>query len=119
MGRFNDLLRDAAQNIERREATAELAGKTIKLYAKPLTGSDLDKIMARHKSFASAPTLAAVIDLLIMKVEDESGEKAFDVVDKPFLLVMPVHWINKLQRDLFPDQEMDLSDAAIDAEMGN
>lgn len=119
MARFNELLRRATSEVERRSATVEIAGESVTLFAKPLTGADLDRIMARHKSFATAPTLAAVIDLLIMKVEDDSGARAFDVADKPFLLNMPVHWVNKLRGDLFPDQDVDLSDEAIEGEMGN
>jgi ribosomal protein L12E/L44/L45/RPP1/RPP2 len=119
MARFNELLRRHASEAIRNTVTVDIADQSVTLYAKPLTGHDLDRIMARHKNFATAPTLSAVVDLLIMKVEDESGDPAFDAADKPFLLKMPVDWVNRVRSGLFPEQDADLSDEAIDAAVGN
>lgn len=119
MARFNELLRQATSAPERASITVKIADQDVQLFATPLTGSDLDRIMARHKNFATAPTVAAVIDLLIMKCETIDGEKAFDAADKPFLLKMPTAWVNTVRAGLFPDQDADLSDEAIEEEVGN
>lgn len=119
MARFNELLRQATAAPERNSMVVKIADQDVELFAAPLTGSDLDRIMARHKNFATAPTVAAVIDLLIMKCETIDGDKAFDALDKPFLIKMPTAWINSLRAGLFPDQDADLSDEAIDRELGN
>lgn len=119
MARFNELLRQATTAPERNSLVVKIADQDVELFAAPLTGSDLDRIMARHKNFATAPTVAAVIDLLIMKCETIDGEKAFDAHDKPFLLKMPTAWVNTVRAGLFPDQDSDLSDEAIEEEAGN
>jgi hypothetical protein len=119
MARFNDLLRQHTEQVERRSVTVDIAGQSVTLYAKPLTGRDMDRVMARHKNFAASPTVEAVIDLLIMKVETDDGEKAFDPTSKPFLVKMPVEWINRVRAALFPDHDADLSEEAIEEEAGN
>jgi hypothetical protein len=119
MGIFNDALKSDISAPIRRSTKVVLGGKEVELFAEPLTGADLDRLMLRHKNFATAPTVNATVDLLIAKVQVESGDKAFDLTDKPLLIQKPLEWINKLRADLFPDQDVDLSDEAIEKELGN
>lgn len=119
MGLFNDALRADVSAPQRRSTKVVLGGREVELFAKPLTGQDLDRLMLKHKNFASAPTVNATVDLLIAKVEVESGDKAFDLADKPLLVQMPLDWINRVRAELFPDQDVDLSDEAIEKELGN
>jgi hypothetical protein len=119
MGQFTDALKAHTSAPERRIATVTLNGTEVTLFATPLTGTDLDRLMIKHKNFASAPTVNATVDLLISKAETDAGDKAFGIDDKPFLLKMPIEWINDLRAKLFPDQDVELSDEAIEREMGN
>jgi len=119
MGIFAERLKKEIVGYERNTVTIDLGGQETTLYSKPLTGADLDKLMHRHPKFAEAPTLSATVDLLIAKCEDGDGNKAFDMGDKPELLRVELSKINKIRAALFPDQDADLQDEAIDAEMGN
>lgn len=119
MGQFHEALRAHIAAPERNSTATVINGNEVTLFAAPLTGTDLDRLMIKHKNFASAPTINATVDLLISKVETEAGDKAFDLADKPFLMKMPLDWINKVRADLFPNQDVDLSDEAVDAEVGN
>jgi hypothetical protein len=119
MGLFHDALREHVSAPERRSFKTKIAGRDVELFASPLTGNDLDRLMLKHKNFATAPTVAASVDLFVSKCETEAGEKAFDITDKPFLMKMPLDWINALRAGLFPNEDVDLSDKAIDDEVGN
>lgn len=119
MGIFAERLKVEIAGYERNSITVSLGGQETTLYAKPLTGADLDQLMRKHPKFAEAPTLAATADLLIAKCETESGDKAFDMEDKPFLLRVDLSKINQIRAVLFPDQQLDISDGSITEEMGN
>lgn len=119
MGFFNDALRAATSAPERHRYATKIGEQEVEFFAPPLTGTDLDRLMLRHKNFATAPTIAATVDLIIAKVENEDGTKAFDIADKPFLMKMSLDWINALRSALFPNQDTDLSDEAIEKELGN
>jgi len=45
------------------------------VYTSALTCADVDKLQRKHKDFMGNPTIAAMVDLLIMKAEDKDGEK--------------------------------------------
>lgn len=119
MGQFNDALRQHTAAPERHTVKVALADKEVELFAAPLTGSDLDRLMKRHPNFGTAPTVTATVDLLIAKVQTEAGDPAFDLADKPFLLKMPLDWINKVRSKLFPEQDVDLTEEGVETEVGN
>lgn len=119
MGMLAKQLVDEVGGYERNKVTVQIGKEEITIYAKPLTGADLDALMRRHPKFAEAPTLSATCDLLIAKCETLDGDKLFDAGDKPLLLRMDLGKINRIRRELFPDQDVDLTDAAVDEEMGN
>lgn len=118
MAALSDKLR-VARDVTRNSVKVKFGDEEITLYAKPLTGMEIDKILARHKDFATKPTAAAMVDIIIMKAETESGEMAFDLGDKPVLLMRDINWLHSINNGLFPNVETDLSDDAIDAEVGN
>lgn len=117
MGLFTEELR-AEVNTDSRpknEADIEINGKTISMFAYPLTGADMDAIGRKNKGFMDNPTMGAMADLMILKVRSqETGEKAFDVKDKPLLLRMPLSWFQDAMSRLLPDAEADISDEAVE-----
>ena len=60
------------------------------IYATPLTARDITKISRRHKGFQTNPTLEAMVDLLILKAEDDNGDKVFTLENKVMLMGRPL-----------------------------
>lgn len=119
MTTFGDRLR-AAVKQERNKFTLDLGSDdTMDLYAKPITGRDVQAITRKHKDFATNPTVAAAVDMIIMKAETEDGEKAFTVEDKGVLLALPMDMLAEIRQGLFPPDESDVSDEAIEDEVKN
>ena len=102
---------------ERTRADIRLGSDTITIYATPITGADMEFVARRHKDFAQNPTVAAAVDLIIHKAEDEHGNKAFDVGDKPILLRLPMQTLGDIRDSLFPEEVVD--DESIEAEIKN
>ena len=102
----------------RRSTTIEVEGADdIVLYARPVTGRDIENLTRRHPSFADNPTVAAAVDLIIMKAETEAGDKALTAEDKMPLLNLPLTVLTKIREDLFPQETID--DAMIEDEIKN
>lgn len=57
-------------------------GNPTVLYSQPFTLADRKKLM----KFAQEDDLEFIVRMVIMKCEDEQGEKVFDLSDKPVLL---------------------------------
>ena len=106
MGYLTEDLKAAVSQTPFTTATFDLNGKTIQLAAKPLTASDMVSIKRAHPDFGNNPTLEGMVDLLILKarMEDGEGEKAFDKLDKPFLMRLDMTVIGQLFGDLFAKQ---------------
>jgi|TARA_R110000744_G_scaffold152542_1_gene266663 hypothetical protein len=49
----------------------------FKLYSRSITCYDLDKLQKKHPNFLNNTTIGAMVDLICMKAEDESGNKIF------------------------------------------
>lgn len=77
----------------------------LAIYTGALTCADVDKLQRKHKDFMSNPTVAAMVDLLIMKAEDKDGEKLFTLEDKPFLMREPVTLISAIAGQMFSTVE--------------
>lgn len=90
-----------------------IAGDKVELFARPMTGSDLDKLVLRHKDFGQKVSAAAMVDSIIMMAELEDGTKAFDVGDKALLLKQPLEWLAKIKSGLMPDEDQNMSDEAV------
>jgi hypothetical protein len=70
-----------------------------------LTCADVDKLQRKHKDFLSNPSVASMVDLIIMKAEDKDGEKLFTLEDKPFLMREPVTVISNIAGQMFATVE--------------
>ena len=112
MGQFTEELRAEvnADNRLKNEADIEINGKSIPMFAYPLTGADMDAVGRKNKNFMENPTMGAMADLLILKARSsDTGEKAFDLKDKPLLLRMPLTWFQNAMAELLPDADVDIS----------
>jgi hypothetical protein len=118
MAALSDKLR-IARSVERNSVTINFGDGPVVIYAKPLTGAEIDKIITRHPKFATNPTNAAIVDIIIMKAEVESGEPAFDVGDKAALLLRDIAFLTQIHQGLFPPADTDLTEEAVEAEAGN
>ena len=60
--------------------------KPVRLYFDKFNIRDMSKLQRKYKDFATNPTLDAMVDAIIAKVEDEHGEKVFTIEDRPTLM---------------------------------
>jgi len=82
------------------EAWSDDAGPAV-IYSTPLTAGDIDRIQRKHKDFLSNMSVAAMIDLIILKAEDEAGEKAFSIEDRPVLMRESLSVISDVAGQMF------------------
>lgn len=52
-------------------------GNAFEMYCFPITCHDLKVLEAKHPKFLENTTISAMVDLIILKAADESGEKLF------------------------------------------
>ena len=73
------------REVERRrievEAWADTDGEPFVMYCRPITCYDLNEIQKRHPKMLEAPTVASMVDLIIMKAESEDSEKLFTAAE--------------------------------------
>jgi len=56
---------------------ADEKGKPFIMYCKPITCYDINELQKKHKTILEAPTIAAMVDMVVLKAEDEAGDKLF------------------------------------------
>ena len=56
-------------------AWADEDGNAFKMYCYPITCHDLKVLEAKHPKFLENTTISAMVDLIILKAADESGDK--------------------------------------------
>lgn len=76
-------------------------GAPLVLFASFLNCGDVDRLQRKHPNFINSPSIASMVDLLIMKAEDQDGEKLFTLEDKPFLMREPVSLISAIAGQMF------------------
>lgn len=79
----------------------------LRLYLTPVTARDIEKIQRKHRDFLTNATMGAMVDMLIMKCEDENGEPAFTLEDKPILMGEPIGVIAKVFGEAFKSVEVE------------
>lgn len=104
MGRFSDALRAEVSSYTGSTWTGELGGSLVTLTASPLTAKDMTAIRRAHPDFQVNPSLAGMVDLILLKARDEADEKAFDLTDKPILLRMSANKVGEIFGGLFGAQ---------------
>jgi hypothetical protein len=96
-------LAERRQSNRKTIEVAEWAEDVPVMYVSALTAGDVDRIQRKHKDFINNPTVAGMVDLIIMKAEDKSGEKLFTLEDKPFLMGEPLNVISAVAEQMFND----------------
>lgn len=78
----------------------------FKLYCRPVTCYDMNQLQKKHPNFLNNTTIAAMVDLIIMKAEDQSGERLFTAADDRMEL-MGEHTdvISNIANQMFSDIE--------------
>jgi len=56
---------------------ADEKGKPFILYTRPITCYDMNELQKKHPTILEAPTIAAMVDIIVMKAEDAGGDKLF------------------------------------------
>lgn len=104
MGRFSENLKNEISSYVGASWSGELGGQQITLTATPLSAKDMTFIRRQHPDFQVNPSLAGMIDLIMLKAHDVDGVKAFDLTDKPFLLRVSATKVGEIFGGLFGDQ---------------
>jgi len=98
--------RIAAKRSEQERSIAEVeewgeAEQPLRLFFGPVTARDIEKVQRKHPNFLTSTTMGAMVEMIIAKCEDEAGEKAFTLEDKPILMGEPIGVIAKLFGNVF------------------
>jgi len=51
------------------------------LYCRPITCYDLNELQRKHPTVLQNPSIASMVDLIVMKAESQDGERLFTAVD--------------------------------------
>ena len=73
----------------------------LRLYFGPVTARDIEKVQRKHPNFLNSVTMPAMVEILILKCEDEKGDPAFTLEDKPILMGEPIGVISKVFATVF------------------
>ena len=57
------------------------ADEPFEMFCRPITCYDLNELQKRHPKVLEAPTVASMVELIVMKAEDEGGDKLFAAAD--------------------------------------
>jgi len=71
------------------------------IYTGELTCGDVDKIQRKHKDFINNPTIAAMVDMILLKAEGKDGEKLFTLEDRMFLMTERLDVISEIAGQMF------------------
>lgn len=96
--RFGDNENERKKIVVPEWADPETGEPTI-LYVTDLLAGEFNRLQKKHKDFINNPTVEAMVDLLIMKAQDENGDKVFDLEDKPKMLRQPLALIMRVATD--------------------
>lgn len=79
----------------------------LRLYFGTVSARDIEKVQRKHKDFLTQASMAAMVEMIILKCETEDGERAFSLDDKPVLMGEPVGVIAKLFGDIFNPESVE------------
>jgi|TARA_R110000850_G_scaffold198489_1_gene324732 hypothetical protein len=78
----------------------------FKLYCRSITCYDLDQLQKKHPNFLNNTTIGAMVDLICMKAEDESGTKLFSSAeDRIDLMGEETNVISDIANQMFAEIE--------------
>lgn len=97
------------RKVEAREVVVPAWGDesgAFKLYSRTITCYDLDQLQKKHPDFLTNTTIGAMVDLIVMKAEDEGGSKLFaSAEDKIDLMGEETTVISDIANQMFSDIE--------------
>tara|TARA_R110000787_G_scaffold166933_1_gene279919 strand:+ start:64 stop:411 length:348 start_codon:yes stop_codon:yes gene_type:complete len=97
------------RQVEAREVVVPAWGDesgAFKLYCRTITCYDLDQLQKKHPDFLNNTTIGAMVDLIVMKAEDESGSKLFtSAEDKIDLMGEETTVISEIANQMFSEIE--------------
>jgi len=73
----------------------------LRLFFTAVSARDIEKVQRKYKDFLTNTSMGAMVELLIEKCEDQKGDKAFTLEDKPILMGEPVGLIAKVFGSIF------------------
>ena len=81
---------------------ADDEGQPFTFYCYPITCNDLKVLEAKHKNFLENTTVSAMVDLIILKAQSESGEKLFNAgEDRVELMGEEITIISNIAEQMF------------------
>jgi hypothetical protein len=88
------------------EAWSDEKGEAFKLYCGSITCDDLNRLQKKHPKFLENTTVAAMVDLIVMKAQDESGDKLFTAAeDRIDLMGEETTVISEIANQMFAEIE--------------
>tara|TARA_B110000259_G_scaffold146427_1_gene165073 strand:+ start:169 stop:516 length:348 start_codon:yes stop_codon:yes gene_type:complete len=97
------------RTVEAREVLVPAWGDesgAFKLYCRSITCYDLDVLQKKHPNFLQNTTIGAMVDLIVMKAIDESGQKIFNSSeDRMDLMGEETSVISEIANQMFSDIE--------------
>ena len=98
--------RIAAKRAEQQRGFSDVeewgeADNPLRLYFTQVSARDIEKVQRKYSNFLAEPSMSAMVEMIIVKCEDEAGEKAFTLEDKAILLGEPVNVIAKVFGSIF------------------
>lgn len=79
----------------------------LRIYFNDVSARDIEKVRSKHKDFLSNPSLAAMVDVIIMKAEDKDGKRLFTLEDKMVLMGEPVDVIATVFGAVFSSESIE------------
>lgn len=73
----------------------------LRLYFTEVSARDIEKVQRKYKDFLASPSMSAMVEMIIAKCEQENGDPAFTLEDKPILLGETVGTIATVFRAVF------------------
>lgn len=68
----------------------------LRLFFTSVSARDIEKVQRKYKDFLTNTSLGAMVEMIIEKCEDQKGDKAFTLEDKPILMGEPIGIIAKV-----------------------
>ena len=75
--------------------------KPLEIFAGVLTCHDVDRLQKKHPNFLSNMSVEAMVDLIILKAENDAGERLFTLEDKPVLMREAVLLVTRVAGEIF------------------
>ena len=74
---------------------------SMRIFSGPVTGAEIDRVVKKHSGFLTNPSIEAMVDMIILKAEDDNGEKHFTIEDKMTMLHEPFNIVADVFASVF------------------